>query len=328
MTETGDERKRLLVKVSTLYYLDGLNQQEISERLGISRPFVSRMLSAARTEGIVKISVQNPYSEEQEYERAIAEIFGIKDAVIHNTTASDAFTRYQQLAKVGSALLESVLKDNDIVGVMAGQSIAALGEEVSGFSRNKLQFVPLVGGWGASGSDWHANWNARRLGEKLDAKYWLLNAPARMVSPEARQVLLQEPEIADVLSLASQSTISLIGIGQMTKNATLFQTGIFTSKDIHEVTRQGAVANICTSFIDWQGRLIETSPSRQMIGVSIAELRKNSKIIAVACGEDKIQAITAALRGRWLDVLVTDLSTAKSVMQYHKQYPTNRGKNT
>jgi deoxyribonucleoside regulator len=50
MTEMQNERRRLLVKISRLYYEDGLNQQDIAKRLGISRPHVSRMLAAARAQ--------------------------------------------------------------------------------------------------------------------------------------------------------------------------------------------------------------------------------------------------------------------------------------
>ena len=58
MNDIQNERVRLLVKISRLYYEDGLNQQDIAKRLGISRPHVSRMLAVARAEGIVNTWVR------------------------------------------------------------------------------------------------------------------------------------------------------------------------------------------------------------------------------------------------------------------------------
>src|SRR5690606_37952383 len=47
----------LLSKVSTLYYTRGLTQQEIADRLHISRPKVSRLLQEALNHNIVRISI-------------------------------------------------------------------------------------------------------------------------------------------------------------------------------------------------------------------------------------------------------------------------------
>ncbi len=52
------ERKReALVKAARMYFLDGCSQQEIAAALGTSRSNVSRMLAAARHQGIVEIRI-------------------------------------------------------------------------------------------------------------------------------------------------------------------------------------------------------------------------------------------------------------------------------
>src|SRR6476620_3765999 len=50
----------LLGKVSALYYLRDQTQQEIAERLRLSRPTVSRLLRDARDLGFVQITVASP----------------------------------------------------------------------------------------------------------------------------------------------------------------------------------------------------------------------------------------------------------------------------
>ncbi|MDF2658024.1 MAG: MarR family transcriptional regulator [Paenibacillus sp.] len=321
MSDIGEERTRLLVKVSNQYYNDGLNQQEIADRLGISRPQVSRMLSMARAAGIVQIKIKNPYSEEQQYERAIAETFGIHDVSVLNVPDADPRTIETQLARAGSALLESALKDHDIVGVMAGRSIAAIGNEIGFVQRKGLQFVPLVGGWGSEGAPWHANSNARSLAEKLKSKYRLLNAPAVVASKEARDVFVSEPEIADVFRMAGKTNIALVGIGQVSEQATIVQSGYFSKSDIENVRSLGAVASYCTSFLDENGKLVPYDLEQRMIGMTAGELRKVPNVIAIASGEEKVPAICATLRGRWIDVLITDMETAKLVLKWHNEHP-------
>jgi len=50
----------LLVRISEMYYIQDKTQKEISEALGLSRSGVSRLLAAAKRQGIVRISVVNP----------------------------------------------------------------------------------------------------------------------------------------------------------------------------------------------------------------------------------------------------------------------------
>lgn len=317
MTDKSAERIRMLVKVSTLYYVDELNQQEIAERLGISRPQVSRMLSAAKSEGIVQITIKNPFSEEQEYERIIMETFGIKHVAIIHVPGADQQLTELYLARAGAALLESVLKDHDIIGVMAGRSVAAVGAELNFFTRKNLQFVPLVGGWGAEGATWHSNSNVRVFGESLKSKYFLLNAPAIVASKQTRDLILQEQEIAEVMQLAKKATVALIGIGQVTEEATIVKSGYFTQKDIEEIRAKGAVANVCTSFLDRNGEVIPYEEESRMIGLSAVDLKNIETVVAFAHGKEKVPAIGSALRGGWMDVLVTDLLTAKQIISWH-----------
>lgn len=50
--------KRILVKVAYMYYDENMTQQEIADKLGVSRPSVSRMLQKARQNGIVEIKIR------------------------------------------------------------------------------------------------------------------------------------------------------------------------------------------------------------------------------------------------------------------------------
>lgn len=315
MTDIKNERNRLLVKISQLYYEEGMNQQDIAARLGISRPHVSRMLTAAKQEGIVQISIKNPYSAEQQIERALIERFGIHDALVVDAPQDDEPKLHEQLGRTCAVLLESVLKDNDIIGIMAGRTVAATTSEIDYFPRSGLQFVPLVGGWGSEGAVWHANSNTMSIADKLKSKYWQLHAPAVVTHEETGKLLKQEPEIARVLQIAQRCSVALIGIGEVSDQASIVQSGNFTGDDLALVTANGAVSSLCASFLDAQGNTIDGPGKDRMIGLTATELRGIPNVIAVAGGLKKAAAITAALRGKWIDILVTDLATAEAVLK-------------
>jgi len=309
-----EERIRMLIKVSTLYYIDGLNQQEIAKQLGTSRPQVSRMLNAARSEGIVQITINNPFSEEHQVERELIETFGIKNAIVVHAPGADKQLLNKHLARAGAQLLESILRDQDVIGIMASRSLADVGAELNYFSRKNMQFVPIIGGWGAEGSKWHANENVRTFGEKLKSKYWTLNAPAIVGSQQARDIMMNEQNINEVIELGKKATTVLVGIGQVSKDSTIVKSGYFSRDDMDKVREKGAVANISTSFLDEKGTPIFYEEENHMIGLSALEIRQAQNIIAFASGDDKVAAIRAVLRGKWIDVLVTDLSTANTLL--------------
>lgn len=319
--DSNQERTRLLVKVSSLYYIDGMNQQEISVRLGISRPKISRLLASAKSEGIVQINIRNPFSEEQTYERALSETFGIKDVTVVHVPNGDKSMVELQLARAAAALLENMIRDRDIVGIMAGRTIASVGRELNPSVKKDVQFVPMIGGWGSEGAAWHANSNTRVFAEKMKSRYLLLNAPAVVASSESRNHFLNEQEISNVLTTARKASVALVGIGQVSGKSAIVQSGYFSGEEIDKVRALGAVSNICTSFLNTAGERIPYEAESRMIGLDADDIRNITNVVAIASGGDKVEAIAAALRGRWMNVLVTDLATAKQVLDWHRSHP-------
>ncbi|WP_433942913.1 sugar-binding transcriptional regulator [Paenibacillus sp. SN-8-1] len=316
MSERNQDRNRLLVKICQLYYEDGLNQQDIAKRLGISRPHVSRMLAAAKSSGIVRISINNPFSAEQELEKLIIDQFGIKDALIIDSSSIHQDQLAVELGRASAPLLESIFRDGDVVGVMAGRTVASAAAEMDPFRREGLQFVPMVGGWGSDGDSWHANSNAMAFANKLKSKFSILHAPAVVVNEETGLLLKGEPEIAKVLELAQNSRVAVVSIGNLSEQATMVKTGTFRAEDIAELTQKGAVANLCASFLDRDGHELEmdTNWNNRLIGLTASELRAIPTVIAIAGGDQKADAIEAALKGQWIDILVTDTAAARKII--------------
>lgn len=67
-----------LIKVAQLYYEDGLNQAQIARQVGFSRSSVSRMLTEAREEGVVHISIGHPLQRLVSMENALKKKYGLK----------------------------------------------------------------------------------------------------------------------------------------------------------------------------------------------------------------------------------------------------------
>jgi deoxyribonucleoside regulator len=310
-----NERLRLMVKVCQLYYQEGLNQQSIAKRYGISRSQVSRMISAAKSEGIVEITIRNPFSDEFALEKELLERFNLSDVIVVDTTETENGMADILLSQAGAAFLETVFKDDDVIGVMAGKSITALAKELKDPQKKNLQFVPLIGGWGSVGADWHANSNVSLMARNVKGRHWLLNAPAIVSSIDTRQKLIAEPDIEKVLNLSRRANIAVIGIGEISESATFVQSTNLNDEELSKIKSEGVVASICTSFINQNGDETAKELSDRMIGLRGDELKNIPQVIAIARGDVKVKAIHASLKGNWLDVLITDMDTAKQILE-------------
>ncbi len=315
MPELSLEKTRQLIKACTYYYIEELGQQEIAEKMGVSRSQVSRMLTQAKAAGIVNITIKNPFSEEQKYERWLTQRFNLLDAIVIDAPETAPYEFGRRAAQAMTELLSAALKDNTTFGVMAGTAINSISENIGPIDRKGLQVIPLVGGVGSQGN-WQANLNARNFGEKFNAKYMSLNAPHVVNSLELRNALVNEPEIADVLAQGRKSTTALVGIGQVSSSATIFGTNVFSQAEMGELLEKGAVASICSSFLDANGNVIDFSACPRMIGMTVEEMKQIPKVIGIAWSQEKVPAIAATLRGHWVDILVTSLATAKAIQEY------------
>ena len=67
------------------------------------------------------------------------------------------------------------------------------------------------------------------------------------------------------------------------------------------------------AYLDEYGRVVDTELSDRILGASILDIQK-SKVIALACGDEKVDAIKAVLKSRLIDVLVTSIDTAQKLL--------------
>ena len=315
MFPIDEDKVKLILKICNLYYFDELTQQEISKRLGISRPHVSRLLKLAREAGIVNISLKNPYSQEQKFEKKLIDQFNFIDAIVVDTYDLAPSNSMDLLTNGITSLLKRLVHNGDTLGVSAGYTMNALSEKIGAIDCRNLTIVPLVGGLGPEGAKWQANTIVRNFADRLDCIYYQLNAPAFVSSRAAYDVFTAEPEIKNVCDLARDASIALIGLGTFNENTTIIRSGLLSKSDIEELKCKGAAVSLCNSFLDAQGNCVNFSGYERMIGINIAQLQKIPRKIGVAIGSEKVPAIISALKGGWIDYLVTSLATAKEILR-------------
>jgi len=309
-----DHDRQLMAKVADLYYLRDLTQQEIADRLGLSRTAVCRLLQRARAEGVVRIEVNPPEESHQELERELEERFGLREAIVVTGRSESPTLTRRALGQAAARYLDRCLKGREVVGISWGSTL----EEVVHHVRQRplrTIVVPLVGGAGQVAPGIHANDLARRLAQAQHGEVHLLHAPAVVSSPRVRDALYSDPGIRHSLDLARRAQVALVGVGALVSSSTLVQTGYFSPKEFTTLREQGAVGDVCTRPYTRDGLPVDEELQRRIVALELEDLRRIPTVIAVAGGLEKAEAILGLLRGRLADVLVTDHLAARVVVR-------------
>jgi DNA-binding transcriptional regulator LsrR (DeoR family) len=319
-----DDIVRLLLKVAKLYYEDGITQEMISQRLRISRPKVSRLLQQARDEKIVQITIIPPVGKDYtDLEREVERCFDLKEVVV--IEVSDYSSRTSVMRDLGPAAADhfrQIVQDGDLIGLTWGGTLAAMVDALIPQKLKNVRVVQMVGGLGEPSAEVHASDLARRVARAFNGAFSLLPAPGIVDSVKSREILQRDTHIHQSLELATQADIVLAAIGSLAPESLLMEEGtMITHSDIDCLREQGAVGDIGLRFFDIHGNPMETEINQRVIGVDLMTLRSLSRVIGIAGGVDKFEAILGAVRGRFINTLITDQITAKQLLNTASDEP-------
>lgn len=312
------QERRQLVKVSSMYYHDGLTQAEVANKLGVSRPVISKLLQKAKDEGIVKVYIKDESVHTVELEQELEKQFGLSDAVVIPNTNFTAEMAKRAVGEAGANYIAQNLKTVKTIGISWGETLAYLVQEFPFERREDIVVVPLEGGMGVKKVEIHANQLANELAKKLHGSCAFLYAPAIVETEELKERLMATEDIQTVLEIGRKVDIAIIAVGNPFDNSTLMKLGYLDEEDLSHLQRIGTVGDIGYRFFDENGHSINDTLNSKIVGVSLNELKNINKVIAVVEGEHKVKSILGALRGQIIDVLITDERTASAILTNHK----------
>lgn len=304
---------RLMIKVCDMYYNRNISQQQIAKMMNLSRPTVSRVLSLAREQGIVKITIPNLESVKYwELERQLEKMYGLKEVLIVDPSPIDEKVK-ESLGQAAARYLEYRIKDGDIVGVSMGSTLFQTVMHVVHPTANNVTFVPLIGGVGQLRMELHANNLAENLSRIYGGKFVPLHAPARVSGRSIRDELLKEESLSHAIRLMQKLDVSIVGIGYPNEKSAIKATGYFKENEIDSLICRGVAGELCMQFYDENGDTSFYEDDNNVIGISINRLRKISCSIGVAGGIEKAGAVRGAIKGHYINTLITDAECAAAL---------------
>jgi DNA-binding transcriptional regulator LsrR (DeoR family) len=305
MAIAGDRRK-LLYKIAKAYYEDGLTQGQIGKRLGLSRIKVSRLLQQAKKEKLVQISIVSPDQSNADLERELEAQYGLDEAVI---VSPDSHHKGAILREIGQAAVDCLLRclqGGEVLSLSWGSTLLSVVASLPVKSWPEMKVVQIMGGLGRPEAEVHGTDIVRRMAQAFGAKPRLLSAPGVVTSKIVRDALLADPQISDTLALAARADVALVGIGVPVPDSVVMQAGTILTEEVEQLKALGAVGDIALRFFDAKGQPVEHEINHRIIGLDLEQIKKIPRVIGAAGGTEKFEVIRAALRGKFINVLVTD----------------------
>lgn len=296
-----------------LAHVAGLTQDQIAAELGVSRQRVQRLVARAMAEGLIHVRLEHRLAPCLELENHLKGAYGLlRCRVVPGLGPGSDPAR--ATAGAAAALLESYLARSEplVVAFGTGRALSAMSQELAATRCERHRIVSLIGNIAPDGSATFYD-VLLRIADKLHVPHYPMPVPVMSETPEERALLHRLRPVQAVVHLAQTADVTFVGVGQLGEDAPIYKDGFLTREQLVAVQAEGAVGEVVGGIYDEDGRYIETPISPRMGGVRI-EPGRETPVIGVAAGASKVVAIRAALKGRILNSLVTDESTARALL--------------
>ena len=313
---------RLIYKVCSLYYEDDMRQQEVSDYLGISRATVSRMLQKGKESGIVRVEVINPVQfSYNKLEKALERKYGLKEVIVVESSALDTKTEsVSRMYERAALYLSQFFKDGDWIGVTMGHTLHNIVKTNRAFEKDKkLMFVPIVGGIGQSTIDKvdvQSNRIAQEFSRKSGGTYTQFLSPAVFSEQKAMEYFLKEKSISYIFDDFQKLDTLIMGIGIPQRvESTLVRAGYITGENLEKFARDGMAGDIALHFFDEDGATEKFRAFNDRVaGMPLEMMKKVRNRIGIAGGENRAEAIRGAIKGGFINMLITNIDAAEKLL--------------
>ena len=308
--------QEVLVKAARLYYLEDRSQGEVAKALGLSRSSVSRILTAAREQGVVEIRIHDPsgLARVTELEDALCQAFGVASAVI--VPRRQGQSPVDVVAQATARLFEQKVSGLGSVGLSWGNTVDRFVERVELEPINSgLVICPLVGGLPSDAGP-AGNTSLEQLAEKCGAHSFRFESPAVVESRETWLAMNGESTILRAIERAAEVQAAFVGIGSygVHNSRRVVAAMQLSEEEAAQLAGQRPAGDICGRYYDLLGNVLGAPVAERVIGITLDQLREVPEVIGLAGGVEKAPGVVGALRTGVFGGIVLDEDLARAVL--------------
>ena len=300
------------MRIAWMYYVEGLTQNEIADRLGIGRVTVVRNINEAIKQREVKIWIEGEVAECIEIEGQLKAAFNLEEAVVVPEPTSPAGIT-KSIGNAAGMYISETLRDGMSVGVGWGATLYDSLQTLATKPLENVQVISLLGGI-VQARRFNPAEFAWQFARAIGADCFLLQAPAVVDSPATREALIDRCGLSDVFKRAEKLDIAMLSAGNMAPVSTAFRFNMLSEEDRLALIAKGAVGDLLYNFFDINGKLVDHPVNKRIMSIPLAQLRDVPLRVLSAGGSEKIETLMGAIKLINCNVLITNEETAKALL--------------
>jgi len=309
------ETEKTLIRVAEMYYMEDKNQSEISKELNIHRSTISRLLKQSRESGIVDIKIN--YSSHFSLQKELEEYFDFLTVIIYPKSNTS-----QTIESFSADYISDILFDGAKVGLSWGSTLSSISTTIRPSNFSNITFIPLIGGpSGVLSSEYHVNTITNNFAKNVVGKAILIDAPALPDTVELKNALMSTKYNSFILSQWSDLDIAIFGIGSWKLSKSAIWQAFYSKEVINKLHEKNVVGDVVSRFYDKNGTHIDNALDDRIIGINLNNLNKIPLRIGVAHSIEKAEAILGAIKGKYLNTLITSEETVVEILRLLKKKP-------
>lgn len=307
-----------MIQIAKMYYQREYSQQQIANKLDISRSTVSRILKQAEAHGIVKIEVIDPFENVEKLAQTIKKRFRIKHCIVVQVSDYKDEVIKKTIGKAAAKYVKQIVQDGDIIGASWGTTLYQVARQLEPKNVQNVTVVQLNGGVSYSEANTYAIDILNYLGNAFNTVPHYLPLPAVVDHVVVKQAMVSDRHVHKVLELGKKANIAMYTVGETSDDSTLIKANYFNQDELDLLFNRHVVGDICSRYFDCEGNICHPELNERTIGIDLEDLGNKSYAILIAGGMNRVNGIYGALQGKYANVLVTDQHVAKSLIEMSK----------
>jgi DNA-binding transcriptional regulator LsrR (DeoR family) len=307
----GPAQLVLTASVARRYYLDGRSKVEIAEEFALSRFKVARLLDDARSTGLVRIEIGHPGVVDVELSARLMEALGLTHCIVTDTPDDHPATLREHLGAAAAELLTEIVTPEDVLGLSWARSVSAMAGELRVLA--PVPVVQLTGALARPGADDSSIELVREVARVGGGPAYFFYAPMAVSDPITARALRGQPEVARAFGLIGSVTKAVAGVGAWEPEQSTLYDATSEAERV-ELREAGVCAEVSGVLIDDGGEPVAAPLTDRMIGITAAQMRAVPEVIGIVYGLAKARAVSAAVRGGYVDSLVTHSTLATALI--------------
>jgi deoxyribonucleoside regulator len=314
----NDQKVANAIRAARMYYYQNLTTGKIAKEMDVSRSTISRLLSYARSRGLVDIRIIEPTELPDKLAKLLIQKFGIENVhVVAVPEITGEAEWLERVAQYTANYLNTIFDSNMVLGIAWGTTLTAISKHLLRKTTHNTQIVQLNGaGNTQSMGIGYASQIIMRFSDNYRARAQLFPVPTFFDYPETKQALWREGSIKRILDLQSQADLLLYSIGAVNAGipSHVYSGGYLADADYVALKQHKIAGDIATVFFKEDGSTDNIPMNLRASGPNLEMFRQKHGICVVS-GLAKVDGLHAALKGKLMSELIVDEPTARRLVE-------------